>query len=559
MSRDVFGIVGSTLEGNFHVESVVAEGGFGVVYRAEHGAFRAKVALKCLKVPSTLSDEDCEKFLEKFREEGELLFRLSASIPEVVRPLHVGTIEITGKAVPFLALEWLEGESLDTIVFRRGRDGKPPMNVQKAVRLLTPIARALSRAHHFPTPSGPVCIVHRDMKPENVFIARTSSGDTPKILDYGIARAKSATTSGMGGGIGTEPGALTAFTPAYAAPEQWAPRRFGPAGPWTDVYGLALTLVHVLIGRQPIEGELPEMMGTALDPARRPTPREEGATVSDDLEAAFAGALAVDPRQRTQSIEAFWTEVETALGLPPSLRPRDDREEMPLLESLPPTGGVGLEVDLALEKAPRSTSHAETMPLADDALRAPALPSELRSPTPEAPQPAPDFLASLVPAAQRQPPARSPSPMPGSPARSPSPMPGPLQDRFDIAMDLASPGAPRSPSPMPGAPARSPSPMPGPRQDRFDIPMDLASAPRPLVQRRITPQPEAPARIADLGLGERLSLPLRLMGLAALIAIGDVVYTRVTGELLSYQGARPVWIAGPLAAISIALGIWKML
>src|SRR3954465_5970317 len=95
-TEDVFGIVGTTQAGNFHVEQAVAEGGFGVVYRAQHGGFRAPVALKCLKIPEEMTQRQREVFLEKFREEAELLFRLSAAIPEVVRPLHVDVLQIKG-------------------------------------------------------------------------------------------------------------------------------------------------------------------------------------------------------------------------------------------------------------------------------------------------------------------------------------------------------------------------------------------------------------------------------------------------------------------------------
>ena len=70
------------------VEAVVAEGGFGVVYRAHHGGFRAPVALKLLKIPPQGSEQQAA-FLELFRAEAELLFRLSASLQAVVRPLHV--------------------------------------------------------------------------------------------------------------------------------------------------------------------------------------------------------------------------------------------------------------------------------------------------------------------------------------------------------------------------------------------------------------------------------------------------------------------------------------
>src|SRR3954462_7260457 len=100
-AEDVFGIVGTTQAGNFKIERVVAEGGFGVVYRAQHGGVRAPVALKCLKIPEELSRMQREGFLEKFREEGELLFRLSAAIPEVVRPLNIDVLKLEdGRFVP---------------------------------------------------------------------------------------------------------------------------------------------------------------------------------------------------------------------------------------------------------------------------------------------------------------------------------------------------------------------------------------------------------------------------------------------------------------------------
>ena len=106
MSADVFGIVGTTQAGMFRVERVVAEGGFAVVYRAYHEGFRAPVALKCLKVPEAMKEEQRKAFLERFREEGELLFRLSALVPAVVRPLHVDVLVLPDRRiVPFLALE----------------------------------------------------------------------------------------------------------------------------------------------------------------------------------------------------------------------------------------------------------------------------------------------------------------------------------------------------------------------------------------------------------------------------------------------------------------------
>ena len=320
MTEDVFGIVGTVVAGAYKIEAVVAEGGFGVVYRAYHSGFRASVAVKCLKVPQQLSQDQEEHFLEQFRAEAELLFRLSASIPTVVRPLHVDAITLPdGRFVPFMALEWLEGETLDAIAQRRKAEGLPPLPLKKLVRMLTPVARALEKAHNFQGPTGPISIVHRDLKPENIFVANVAGEEVVKILDFGIGKAKSMASQVAGRASQTE-SAFSSFTPAYGAPEQWVPKRFGQTGPWTDVWGLALTIVEVMAGRTIIDGDHAGMMGTTLDPQRRPTPRNEGLEVPDAVERVFAKALALDPRERHADAGAFWSELTQALGMRQELR-----------------------------------------------------------------------------------------------------------------------------------------------------------------------------------------------------------------------------------------------
>ena len=329
-ARDVFGIVGTTQAGNFHVERVVAEGGFGVVYRAQHGAFRAPVALKCLKIPEEMTKQARSIFLEKFREEAELMFRLSAAIAEVVRPLHVDVLHLSdGRFVPFIALEWLEGESLDGIITRRRTGGQAPLGLHKVVKMLRPIAGALSRAHHFPAPKGAVSIIHRDLKPENIFLANIGGNETIKILDFGIAKAKRAASQAVGRVTGQRiaEDEMASFTPAYGAPEQWTPKTFGETGPWTDVWGLALCMVEALAGTPPIDGDTYVMRRVCLDEKRRPTPRACGADVPIEVDRVFEKALSVDPRKRFKEIDAFWSELEVAMGLPPSFGRRDDRRE----------------------------------------------------------------------------------------------------------------------------------------------------------------------------------------------------------------------------------------
>ncbi len=347
--NDPFGINGTIQARVFRVEGAVAEGGFGVVYRAFHEVFRSNVALKCLKVPDTLTKEQRPAFLERFRSEAELLFRLSAALPEVVRPLQFGLLE-TQSFVPFLALEWLEGETLDGFVAKRVEAGKPPVGVSQALDLLTPVARVLSRAHHFHDQGETIAIIHADMKPENVFLANVHGERVVKVLDFGIARVK-AETSAIAGRA-TNASGSNAFSPAYAAPEQWHPASFGGIGPWTDVYSLALTLCELLIGKPPIFGDMTSMMGAALAPDWRPTPRNKGAQVPDAIEKAFERALAVDPRARTQSVEAFWTQLELAANRAPSLT-----RKAAVSGSVPPPPNLELELPVSAP-APREATPA---------------------------------------------------------------------------------------------------------------------------------------------------------------------------------------------------------
>lgn len=340
MAQDVFGIVGTT-QGPFTIEEAVAEGGFGVVYRALHGAFRAPVALKCLKI-STIPEVQRAVFLERFREEAEMLFRLSANIPEVVRPLHYDVITLSsGLIVPFIALEWLDGRTLWTFIEERAASGQKPVDCLEAGRMLTPVARALEVAHRFPGPSGTVCVVHRDIKPANIFLTKMRGVDIIKILDFGIAQTRDNVSVIAGQMTQSNEAVPLAFTPRYGAPEQWAPKRFGTTGPWTDVWGLAITYLELLVGRAAIDGDPVAIMGTVLDTKRRPTPRTEGVRVPDVVENVMLKALALHPRDRHPDAGAFWDDMEQALASvtrsygPGSRRPPPVR---------PPSGGFAAVV-----------------------------------------------------------------------------------------------------------------------------------------------------------------------------------------------------------------------
>ncbi|MCC6553632.1 MAG: protein kinase [Polyangiaceae bacterium] len=574
MADDVFGIVGTTQAGNFHVEQVVAEGGFGVVYRALHGGFRAPVALKCLKVSEARTSRERDLFLEKFREEAELLFRLSASIPEVVRPLHVDVLHLKdGQFVPFLALEWLEGESLDKLIDRRREEGEPPMGLQKMLKLFRPIAHAIARAHRFPSPTGTVSIIHRDLKPENIFITMQDGAERPRILDFGIAQARSLAEQAVG--RATSGDKLNAFSPAYAAPEQWVPKRYGQAGPWTDVWGLAITMVEALVGRQVIEGEPQAMMGTALDTSRRPTPRAEGINIPPAVDAVFERALAVNPRDRTKDIETFWTELEAAMGFAPSFgaRAADDpygpasgppasHATPPAFAAIPPPPPASVSPrsvkqrmgDLWLE-TPESAPLELDLDAAPASLRSAVL-SQRGGPLSVRPL-APEIGEELeLPSAD--------TPPPPARIRAPVPVAGPLSARGrelstppPLHAELAS--DPRT-GPASAPPASRPSMPPVCRPPASMRPASTApvAAPLPAGARPQHRPPIAPPPAEPPSMFQRAGIPLLIVALAAALLATDLLM-RISGDGLSFGPLRSVWLAGLLFVVGAGMFFWRML
>lgn len=311
MPEDVFGIVGRVVGQVFAVEEPVGEGGFGVVYRARHQTFRAQVALKCFKIPPGVATAAGGGCLERFRAEAEILFRVSALHPGIVRPLHAGDfLADDGRWVPFLALEWLEGATLDEFARRRQRLGAP-LTLKRLLRLLEPIFGALEAAHTCAAEDGSGGIVHGDLKPQNLFVVAASApgNEQARLLDFGCGGVLGELESCRHDGVLSR-----VFSPAYGAPEQWDPGRFGSVSPATDVWGLALTLVEILAGRPILAGDRAALRRLAIDPERRPTPRREGVVVSDEVEALFRRALAVDPRERIASVTELWCALRAAAG-----------------------------------------------------------------------------------------------------------------------------------------------------------------------------------------------------------------------------------------------------
>jgi eukaryotic-like serine/threonine-protein kinase len=306
-SPDLFGLVGQVLDGQFRVDEPVGEGGFSVVYRGTHVGLTEPIAIKCLKLPIALGSALVDSFVRRFRDESRLQYKLSQGNLHIVRSLGSGTTmaPATSALVPYTVLEWLEGRSLAQEFTERREAGQHGRSLREVVALLDSAIDALAYAHA----QG---VVHRDLNPGNLFLARTSSGTKLKILDFGVAKVLADAAIAIGPTARTV-GNVRMFAPAYGAPEQFDDRT-GAVGPWTDVYAIALVVLEALGDRTVMEGEhLGEFAMKALDAAHRPSPRSLGIAVGDATEKVFVEALALDPKRRPRDAGEFWGMLKNAL------------------------------------------------------------------------------------------------------------------------------------------------------------------------------------------------------------------------------------------------------
>jgi serine/threonine protein kinase len=318
MSSDPFGLVGALIAGRYAVEAVVGEGGFSVVYRARHMLWNRPVAIKAFRGFEWAESETRDRLLKAFLQEGAILAELSERTTAIVQARDAATLVTpAGQWVPYTVLEWLEGDTLEAALWHERRVDFPPRTIHRAVALLDPVARALGLAH-----ARFIC--HRDLKPGNIFVLGDprAADCTVKLLDFGVAGFCSDAMRAHGhtsrsGPLSCEragPGASAGFTPAYGAPEQFS-EAHGVTGPWTDVFALALIVVELVCGREPMGDLAPdELARVATDPARRPTPRTLGVHVPDAVEQVLERALAVYPAERWQTAESFWDALREALG-----------------------------------------------------------------------------------------------------------------------------------------------------------------------------------------------------------------------------------------------------
>ncbi len=264
--------VGSVLGGRYRLESIIGGGSFGTVFRAHHLELDRPVAVKVL---STSADTDPEA-LARFRQEGA-----SACRVEHPNAVQVRDFSVNAGGVAYLVMELLEGVSLDSVLESKGR-----LTPKRCTEILEPVCHALAAAHA----AG---VIHRDIKPSNIFLHQSESGETPKILDFGIAKilGSSALRQKL-----TVDGSLLG-TPAYMAPERF---RRGPYGDKSDIWSVGTVLYEMLSGRLPFVPPSADPLAlVAMQNEEEPPPlRPLCPDISPAFEALVQSTLAKEPAVR---------------------------------------------------------------------------------------------------------------------------------------------------------------------------------------------------------------------------------------------------------------------
>lgn len=298
-------IVGRLIDGKYKVESFIAQGGMGAVYRARHILLGDEVVIKTLRSEMRNSAE----WLKRFQREGKAAraFRHPNSV--TVYDLSAGS---DGQV--YMVMEYVEGHTLDKELKRRGR-----FTPAEALEVLEPVADVLDAAHA----RG---VVHRDLKPENIMLGSDDRGGTVvKVLDLGIAKIVGAGDVHAANVTSLTVAGQILGTPYYMSPEQWGelPRDGDPeVDGRTDIYSLGVIFFELVAGRKPLGGRTLSELRHKHVAAPLPSLSEVVQGVPDGFSRGVAHAMAKDRSDRPQSAGQFIDELRASIGLAPRSRGR---------------------------------------------------------------------------------------------------------------------------------------------------------------------------------------------------------------------------------------------
>jgi serine/threonine-protein kinase len=272
---------GDVVDGRYELGREIGRGGHGVVFAATDRETNEPVALKVLRQNIA---EDPQYAVRLWREAESLRVLWGESVVRVHRFGHDadGTV--------FMVMELLEGETLDEHLADLESFGDR-MSAFEVLRCLDPVARALHTAHG----KG---IIHRDVKPANIFRVASDLGGGVRLMDFGlvkIAGSEQLTQAGM-----------IAGSPSYIAPEVWRSEGFDHR---IDVYSLAAVVFRCLAGRTPFSAPSPLELFMKVIKDERPKLTPFRPDLPPEIDAWVAQALAIDRDRRHGYVSTMWNEL----------------------------------------------------------------------------------------------------------------------------------------------------------------------------------------------------------------------------------------------------------
>jgi serine/threonine protein kinase len=268
--------------GEYRVEKLLGEGGMGQVYAAKQPVIGKRVAIKILKAAFSNDAELVRRFLGEARAVNKI------GHPNIIDIFSFGQLP-DGRQ--YFVMEFLEGETLSE------RIGREPLETEEAKRLLLQACNALEAAHREK-------VVHRDLKPDNLWIARPKHGlSFIKVLDFGIAKLIETEVVNV-----TQTG-VTMGTPMYMSPEQCIGQNVDHR---TDIYAMGAILYQIFAGRLPFDGRtFAEVVAQQLTAV--PAPPSQFRPMTAKLEQLILACLEKSAAKRPQSAAELAVMLETAL------------------------------------------------------------------------------------------------------------------------------------------------------------------------------------------------------------------------------------------------------
>jgi eukaryotic-like serine/threonine-protein kinase len=278
---------GHVLMGKYRLERTIARGGMGTVWKAKHLQLDTPVAVK------VLAHNRLDSVSIRARFEGE------ARAAAMLKGKHIVTIHDFGVEddVPFIVMELLEGEDLEDRLRRLG--GIP---IHESVRIVAEVCSALQKAHA----AG---LVHRDMKPSNIFLARSEEGESVKVVDFGVAKLPMKIANEE------SPTEVDEFlgSPIYMSPEQVRSARDVDAR--ADLWSISVIIYRLLTGKLPFEGKTPGdlLVKVCTDPHTPPSQHHPHLPLG--IDGFIQRALSKDPEDRFQNASELASSFADACGV----------------------------------------------------------------------------------------------------------------------------------------------------------------------------------------------------------------------------------------------------